>query len=306
MNKSVLGILGLVGVALVAGCGSSDEDKGAADLGALASAQCAALQRCYPEAVSLYGGAERCPVRVRIVLDSMLLPGMNLDSQWMAGCVSALQSASCEDVVRGVSACEFPAGTLEVGAACVADTQCSTGACHQSSAPPACGACAVPAQLGESCKDKPCAKGLSCSWGGEPSVCVEESPDTPAPKEGEACDSNYGSYCGAFLRCVENVCSPLAAVGESCATEGDCGSGAYCDTTEKVCKAIEVVGEGQACEGPGADCADGLYCKGNAACAPYVEDGGECEASPSTSSGCLFPATCENGVCTLPTPDTCE
>lgn len=308
MKAGVLCGIALLLVGLACACGSDDEATDAPDLGPLASARCEAYQRCSPEVTALMGGVVHCPERVKLSMERKILPGMNLDPSWQAGCVSALNAANC-DQLDELDACETPAGTLEVGAACISDHQCATGACQKSAAPPACGVCAVPVGLGEPCSNAPCAEGLTCSSGGSNvGLCVEvpANPYDP-PKVGDYCDPALVGDCGSALRCRDGKCATPVPLGASCTSARDCVWGGYCDPTATVCKTIELVGEGQSCDPPGVDCSDGFYCKGIAVCAPYVEDGGPCdEGAFPTRTGCMYPALCTSGICTLPTAETCE
>ena len=357
MNRSLLGGLGvaLVSVAFLS-CGSDDEDK--PTLASYAAARCAVMQRCSPEMLPLYGGSSRCVERMSMEMQHSVLPGMVTEGDWLSACISALNSAGCEDLYY-VEECDPPPGTLPPGSACMYGPQCDTGLCSEHTGQ-GCGVCISPGALGEACdQGTPCAEGLKCSYTdhvcvqpaalgepcssaipclqelycsstdnvclqrlalGEPcdvgtpcaegldcsftqQVCVEDS----APgdhKVGDSCSDAYPNSCGTNLRCHNGVCALRVALGGTCSVTSDCVQNTWCDHDKEVCSAIKRVGEGEACDVEGVACADGLWCKNNAVCVAFLEDGAVCEYT--SSAGCLLPAQCQDGVCQIPEPPTCE
>jgi len=286
MNRKLLGSLGLLGVVLAAGCGS-DESGGsggaggvpAGDITSYAQAYCAAQQRCYPD--FQMPDDYDCVGRQKLSFESQLYPGMSVGPAWFGSCAAAINAASCDDYRRGVlPACDMPPGTLPAGSPCVAGGQCETRSCSYN--PSGCGVC-------EACGGAVCEPGAMCVHG----ACVE-MPD----QLGEACVDN----CYGGLLCRDGICVERSAAGEPCSEYNDCGQGLFCVCD--LCIPIEGVGEGEGCDivATGQWCMRGLWCNSKMICERSLDDGSPCVDSDS----CLFPASCENGVCTLPKPETCQ
>jgi len=148
---------------------------------------------------------------------------------------------------------------------------------------------------GESCESQPCDPDLTCAMG----KCVGVQTAALAMK-GEACDAS--KPCASFLRCDNGVCAELVGEGGACAGYGDCNFATSC--VQQVCTAPQVVPDGQPCQSS-LECADVSYCvfQGQSGvCKRLLNDGEDC----SSGGRCMFPASCEQGVCTLPQPDVCK
>lgn len=312
MNKSLLGSLGLLGVVLVAGCGSDDSGgsnsggsaggAGGGDrCGAWAAAQCDFDQRCgggrffdLPKAVC----NERMKLYCDLWLEASPASGAYLECQTVA----FAPGPSCDEAAALYDRCSAVKGTLPLGEPCSASHECESGACKSSTSPPsACGTCVTAAGEGESCAELPCRPIFSC----DSSKLCHEPPKLTDPKKGEPC---YNFDCAAFLRCdhATNLCVELGQEGDPCSTATlECDFSLDC--VNGVCTVPTIVGENAACAW-GARCSEGLTCTqpqpGAQTCKPIVGDGEACDTSDDER--CMYPASCENSVCTVLYNETCQ
>ncbi len=199
-------------------------------------------------------------------------------------CYDTLAAMTCDDSARTArippqSCARIFAGTLEVGASCELDRECTTNRCEP---------IAPPCGIGECCPgtcvdvvlaaiDEPCATTRDCAadtYCGQELVCrplgVEDAPclidaqcdyglvcDTATfpgacvvPGQlGEPCPDARCAEVGA--RCSAGMCVATGLPGDPCTTTADCSSFAECDDATMRCIATPTVGDScrSACAG---------------------------------------------------------
>jgi hypothetical protein len=113
--------------------------------------------------------------------------------------------------------------------------------------------------------------------------------------------------------CSNGTCANGAAAGTSCANGESCDQtkGLICDTPTKTCKELKLANPGETCgfvDGSIVGCGAGGKCNvttgtGAGTCDAPLADGAACKVG---GPGCQTPATCTNGVCTIPDPGACK
>lgn len=209
-----------------------------------------------------YAGAR--PSFMAACRQRMKREGTGYTPQFNDQCAKVFTDTACEDVDTVYKACWEPRGTLERGANCATDDQCTDGFCLLPAGAErgsSCGTCAVPiwARDGIECAGKnnvKCLPGLWCSPSpGGTGKCESFSKPTRA---GSSCRA--GSECADGLGCIGGVCAKATVVGagESCESESTiCAEGLVC--SDKVCKKRGGIGE---------DCLEEFYCVGWTQCSP--------------------------------------
>jgi hypothetical protein len=307
-------------ISLTLACDGSNGDGGDGgddvDIGALADAQLAFINRC----PNLFGQsdflleAEPALDRTNFSRESLLAtleaqaqnPALESDAAAAAACIEVLGEAPCDnlaDVVEDLAVCsDIFQGTRSNGEGCANEDECASELSVCSFADDGqCGVCTaiVLAAEGESCASNDCDDGLFCADRDNGQVCVTY------PGEGDACPD---FECAAGLRCDDNnICSivvePIFELGSSC--ENTCdpfSTGLFCD--DGTCAAIEVVDVGETCV-PGTETP--LWCINQSnvnTCADSDGDGtSTCEALPTVGESCAASfrcdttATCVDGQC---------
>ena len=268
---------------------------------AFAKARCRKLMSCSrlgfdiaegPETACLGRTTRRC-LYDRAPKES----GVSLEA--LAKCTSAIESASCTDVVADtVAACERAPGKIGNGQPCVFDGQCESQFCAREPDEP-CGKCEPGRKEGEDCKLGRCgsADGLRCVEG----KCVK-----PRAK-GDACAST--AECLGNLVCFDGKCSPPSSAGKPCDPAGkdapdcDAAEGLFCEAQSKTCKPLTVSPEGRECGAavPHKRCYSDARCV-DGRCARMIRTGDPCT---KTGPGCSEPAQCIEGRCIIPDVANC-
>lgn len=229
------------------------------------------------------------------------LPGSGFTNDAIAGCIQAMNAATCNEGYNGIPACEI-LGQRTTGMPCDAGEQCATGRCTGTA--DACGSCAPVTPLGSACSlSVECGKGNSCvnkvcaktPGKGEPCfvgcsgnlTCTGGKCADPLPK-GSACTT--GSQCEAQLLCAGGKCGDGFKAGEFCDELGDeCVRGTFCQNS----KCVELLK-------PGAPCMEGgPYCSTLCElgkCKVFLGYGEACKPSDTCNYG-----DCVDGKCTLVT-----
>ncbi|MHB8417808.1 MAG: hypothetical protein ACYDCL_07015 [Myxococcales bacterium] len=297
---------GSSGSSSTGGSTGSGADAGGVEafLQAYASAQCAALARCSPQASYYQAGC----VGQRLSNAGFTWVTANLaadvdaghiafDQAAFAACLALLASEPCDEQPWARYTCLQAAsvGQLPGGAACWDGLECDAGICWQGASATACpGTCVDFAGPGQTC--------------GSIVVC---SPSSGAP----ACLVSDGGV---------EVCSPLpdagpgAAAGGPCTWAGQCAAGLYCEFSGRAGACAAPATDGGSC-GPSdfeSSCEVGLVCAGSSTddwgvatlgtCQPPSDVGGPCtpvgDGGPviQGTTGCLTGLACVLGQCQLP------
>jgi len=204
--------------------------------------------------------------------------------------------------------CSVPYGSLcldqgrgKVGAPCVWDDGCESGACDYgfdpvTGDPAACGTCQL-----EPCGGA-CPSGQECILSDDAgAICgTVAGPGDPCTRP-DNCTGFY--YCAA-----DGTCAPDAELGDPCG-EGSppcAGGNLYCDGTQH-CSVIMAAPYGAACGIVGSDtyvCAGSGTCDPTSGeCLPPAPDGDVCDDSQGL--GCLPPARCILNHCVFPSFALC-
>jgi hypothetical protein len=290
----------------------------------LARLRCARFSSCSPrfffeefgdDAFCRQDLAARCKVRA-----SSKASGATVDA--LRACAHDVAHSTCDELRRDVRrVCDWPAGTIAEGDACVFDEECTTGWCEPSHDaafnPFPCGRCRVPKKEGEACDFYDCAPGLQCG--------VKQHCERPV--DNGACADDSG--CVSWKSCIGNVCVDDAHLGERCDTDGNAPR---CNPWESLrcnerhadgtwsCVAATFVKEGESC---GWDRNTKLECPGTTwcryppsspsapldvnrlgTCVAYLAIGASC-ADEADRFGCATPAMCIDGKCGVPSLDVC-
>jgi hypothetical protein len=295
-RRSLVGLgLGL-GLALIA-CSSSSGGVAATPESAcddFVSALCNKLQECTPNAIAIaYKDANDCIARQKPqCVKAVNAPSTGATPSVVSDCAGAYRAATCDDFFAQPQACRTPAGALADGAPCGEAAQCTGRRCNKPTGS-ICGACAPRVPAGGDCKStSDCEDTLICG----PTKCVVPS------KAGEACGGT--APCAAPLLCSKGTCGAGVGAGESCADGEACKSGLACEPSSKVCQELSFAKPGEACglvSGSIVGCAGGAVCKDT--CVAPAADGASCSAG---GAPCQAPASCLNGVCTIPDPGSCK
>jgi len=297
---------GILGVVLAACSGTTASVSLGQAAGDVATAVCNKLNSCAALVVNAdYGDVATCITRETLAYKNTLsAPSTGWSPASLDACAQAVPGASCVDLLGHnlPAACQTPAGHLAAGAACADNAQCQSAYCNIASG--SCGACSAAPTAGGACTgDAQCPQGEICSSVG---ACV-----TPAAA-GSTCSSTQP--CQATLVCKNGACTESDAAGASCTlitgTFGSCNDLANLFCNGSVCTSLTFAAAGQAC---GA-MLTGLAVTGFAVCSAsgqcvdsvchaFAADGAACSA---TGAKCMPPASCQNGVCTMPDSTSCQ
>lgn len=307
------------GATSIAACSNGPPSAGQA-CADLAKAQCAQIAECDPvEMEGTWGNdsslcasqlAGQCSAQ-NSYAGSGVTPGS------VESCASAVRGSSCAQYGRPLSACLTPAGTLHNGAACTFAAQCSGGECYGGGSgfgstcgtctqapPPPAGACRVDSD----CPQGQICEGASASAGGQ---CYK------AVAAGGTCGQVGATYspCQPGLVCsldstgAAGTCIAPPGEGQPCSVyaSNTCAAGLLCGAG--TCQKPTFVPLGGSCSpaagGPVPICAGG-NCIGGM-CVAFATAGSPCGtggvgSGAPLSASCAYGLSCENGVCTQPTP----
>ena len=233
---------------LLGGCGGGSDDSAPAVAiselpDKLASHACYALDRCFQASgLDLFAGSD-CETELVTELhegDFALLQQavddgrVHYDGTKVDACMSAIEKAGCEFLVRRLSALcpDVIKGSVELGGDCTISAECGKDAfCKTDAACPGtctsllaegksctdddecqdrleCGstsdACVAPGEEGDACggsDDPPCAPWLLCRQGDSGGSCAQLT-DVFAAADGEACDATQQQFCNKGLTCA--------------------------------------------------------------------------------------------------------
>lgn len=264
---------------------------------------CEKLNACAPAGLQIaYGDLATCTARLKLdCIDGAKAPNTGLTFASAQSCISALATASCEDLLyRNIAACDFK-GTRANGMGCGTDDQCQTGRCAKTAA--VCGVCAALVKAGNKCgEDEDCEAGLVCS---DDDVCVLPAAPGGACTDTQPCQLGY--YC-ANNKCVAQASAP----GADCDNDEGCDftKGLFCRTELGKCQNLGFAKSGDTCgfiSGSFAVCSAGATCSLSegqlqGVCAAAAKDGEPC----SDTTPCLEPARCVGGRCQLNNSSTCN
>jgi hypothetical protein len=256
---------------------------------ALATANCAKLESCSSVLLQVrYGSVETCQTRFsESCATGLEAPSTGNNSNRVEACVQAYSAWSCADYLGTVtpSACAQVSGALPNGAPCAFPAQCSTGFCGVSPNT-ACGTCATPPKIGDSCADlTSCGPGLVCFQGSK--VCGTFA------TLGDTCSDD--APCAAHLSCI-GASSAKGTLGKCQASVAV--AGAACDPTLLT--------------GPGCDYDRSLTCNSQSReCAPLTISpaAGPCDSNNHQFAACAASGTCSTtqvdatGVCVAAAAD---
>jgi hypothetical protein len=300
--------VGCGGVTPVTPDGGADAPVLTADEGCMqvAAALCGALDSCAALALKvLYGDKDTCVARAKLSCTTdQSVQGIGRMPSDLAGCATALGTASCSDLLAGTfpSVCTAKPGTVASGMPCGSDLQCASSYCNKTDA---CGVCGPRQPAGKDCTvDAGCAAGL---------VCANLKCVAPAGPGG---DCNLPSQpCRSDLYCPTKSgsakCAAKLGAGGSCAdTDQACDlvKGTFCNPLTHTCELLNVAKGGEGCGlaskticvGFIAPCSG--FLTGGGVCANPAEDGAACGGKDV----CIPPATCVNKVCRLPSAPDCH
>jgi hypothetical protein len=248
---------------------------------------CNMLARCLAQTFRVFTDMADCVQRIVLgctIEHAADPPGLN--PSWLVACAHAREAGGCDSLLMDPPACVPPPGNLPTGATCRTDSQCQGRYCDRANSGP-CGTCAERGAAGAECHLwNYCEPGLICGN----SRCV-----TPV-NIGEACPNGFGCL-PVTQACVDGRCAVAPREGEHCSSSCDSSKPLSC--VGGIC-AVNPVASGELCNMPG-DCPPGNVCVPEPPvrrCTPLREDGQPCGTGYSF---CRHPATCVDGVCTLPT-----
>jgi hypothetical protein len=319
------GLLAASAITLAACSGSSTSSSVTADqaAGNAAGALCQKYDSCSAFFVQIaYGDVDACTAALKTTLASALAAsGTGATPTQVAACATAVGTASCDQVLSHdlPSPCQPVAGQLAAGAACGDSSQCQSAYCHKGSGS-TCGACAGAPSPGVACgADDDCPAG---------NVCTKQSTCAPPGAAGASCDP-VQRPCKATLACKSGTCANPDPAGAPCTrtTTGatstdtcDALAGLYCNA-QGTCAKIGLAAAGQACllvNGSLAACSANGTCNvptmlsTSGTCLGAAAPGASCTAKGTgisyavKSPDCAPPATCDNGVCTIPDAARCH
>jgi hypothetical protein len=312
------------GLALACSSSSSGTSLTAAQAcGDEASAVCNKVSSCYPlffqylfadMATCTNGFSGNCT-------GALSASGTSSTPSSIEACAQAVNGLACADALSALAdndlppACQPAPGALADGAACGDSAQCAHQYCKIGKNA-TCGACSSRAAAGAPCTtNNDCEYGLVCPLptGVTTGTCI-----TPVAA-GAKCDPAHS--CAGENICSAGTCAAPGKPGDTCdfATQGlfcDAEQLVVCLPIQNTCVQGTVAQAGQGCGLTGANtvavCAGGgenqptsdCTTSANGTCQAQVPNGGSC--TPGAPQGCIYPAVCENGVCTLPNAGSCH
>jgi hypothetical protein len=293
--------------------GSTSPQQACADY---AQVYCTRVNDCAPTFLQLgFGDVPTCESRLQINCPlTFQAPGTGLTPDIAEKCIGALPQTSCPDTLgRNLpSECSPVAGSLQNGAACGDDDQCTGKYCNLGSNH-VCGACSTKAAAGAACNtDSDCSQGLACAQG----TCAAYA------QAGAACSDKQP--CNPTLTCNAGACVTPSGAGAACTpgtdlTKSGCDflHGSFCNPSTKKCQQVATATAGQPCgfvngivDGSLTICTGGATCFGitllnpKSTCTAAAADGASCDATKGIN--CQAPAICVSGVCKLKDPTSCK
>ncbi len=273
--------------------------------GELALKYCDRISSCLPHVFKLlFPPNVICANRMRLQCmadatapDARIMPG-----QTFACARNTIPNVLCVDLGRSWDFC-LGAGTRAFQKTCGSSAQCATGYCRFPAT--GCGQCSTRAAAGNRCiRAEDCDKGLAC----HNNVCA-----APAGPNEKCLDRP----CGPNLACVEGQCRQARRLGEDCRLNEECDGnmGLYCRrpnaTADRgICHQVSYAKPADACGVmpetvavcSGGDCVKNAT--GAEACLGFAGDGLAC-GDRAGGRKCQLPASCQGGICSLPTPAAC-
>lgn len=288
-----------LGSLLSSGCGSGSGESLEQACSDFEHAEATRESTCY--GVAPFGNEDVLLARATqtCVLD-LAAAGSRVSASYLVDC-TAMVNKMC-----GAYQCaNYPPGDRQMGAPCLTSFQCASLWCSGTVVTGAagavvpdalqCGTCAARLAEGAACAATPdaCDLGLSCfngtcrTLGAGGDACVHWG-DCALPN---VCKSN--GYCG-----------PVLGQGQSCQGSADCTTDVGCDTVTKLCVPLVFGQPGDPCDGDVHRCEAGRCDSTTETCPAVIPDGMPCD--PNDPSGvCDDYAFCFEGLCQIPTPDTC-
>jgi hypothetical protein len=234
-------------------------------------------------------------------------PRTTYDAAAAGACLSAVQTTleSCinfDDSSTGVACAHIFVGSVPLGGACLADSDCAAdGSCASDPNDPTSAVCVpahnetVHAKAGEAC-------GSSCVQLKDSVTECTSGPIAAGGSTGGSAPATSSCYAedGLFCSSQTQVCETLVPIGEACADRG-CVPGSFCDLG----KCMAQLDSGP-CTGSTEACSAKSYCDGTSRqCLPRLADGSPCEISEECSSDeCSETADPNKRVCGPPTAAT--
>src|SRR5262245_191567 len=220
---------------------------------------------------------------------------------------AARQELMCE------TACTtFPAGRRAPGAPCLSSLQCSTLGCagtfvvgadgKRNPRTRSCGTCAAPLELGQTCNVE-----TDVCQPGEPGLSCFQGSCRTRGGTGSACDRS--DDCAEPLVCTSaGACGAAIGAGEACVTSRECFGEYVCDPTTRVCVNAAYSLPGEACDDDAQRCWIGACDIPDGAttgvCPIVLPDGSACDPDDAAHTCDSF-ATCFQGTCQIPDPNSC-
>ncbi len=274
-SKVAVGLIGVLGLAGITACNSTDPLPFAQFESSAQQARCYADVLCgdFPDQAT-------CLASIQVEPHYYDTLGQDIESGKVV--YDGGKARACFDKVNGLSSCNrlgppviksdptcttIFAGTVAAGGACFFPEECVGGWCQQT--------------------DTSCAPSTQCCSG----TCITIPPPVAS---GSPCPSPPATCASGICVIDPNgtaTCQTPVGLGVSCLGEVPCASGLYCDPATEICKAS--VGAGGACN-PALDseeCDLPENCDTTTSvCTPPLPVGATCD--PSTG-GCVSYATCD-------------
>jgi len=292
---------------VIKGGGGQTMTPATVDCDQVAKTFCGAINKCVSLFVKqAWGDVATCETRVKLsCTDEVAAPDSGYSPSAVAGCIAAVQGASCTALLDNtVVGCQLP-GTRADGLACGFGSQCKSGFCRKAGT---CGVCGARPAAGDACNENgDCVTGLVCNGDNGKKRCV-------APvAAGQTCSATQP--CVSGQSCKVGTCTALAGAGQQCWGEGSCdiAQSLFCNTGPKLCQIAKMAAPGEACgfvDGNLYLCTAGGECRGTSVlnprgvCSSTAADGVACGGAQALS--CFGPATCEQGSCKLPNAAACK
>jgi hypothetical protein len=230
-------------------------------------------------------------------------PGSQVGASYWQDCTWQVTT----DTTCGSYKCpDFAAGTLGIGAPCLAGVQCASLFCGGTNVVGTggkalagtvqCGTCQAPLPAGAPCNGitDACEVGLSCFSG---SCRVQGAGGDPCVVWADCAFPNVCLSTG--------TCGSVLPDGAACGNSGDCASKTGCDVTAKICMPVHYGQGGQPCDGHVNRCESGLCDTATGICPTVLTTGAACKPTDPTQT-CGVDERCFEGTCQIPDPSTCK
>lgn len=287
------GMGGAGGAGGVSGAGGAGGTGGAGGARAAACQEyagtyCSRFKACWPLGLGYnYGTEEKCVERQRLGCEVYNFPDLDWPN---AACITGWRTMGCDEFNSDMTpvACDT-AGPRASGQTCSFGDQCKSGRCVFPDGKD-CGTCED--RVGEG---QPCISNTSCKHG---LVCANNDRCVALGAANAACDTNRP--CMSHLRCAGGTCIPRGTLGAKCTDDEECNIYLGLACVQSACvKLVAAANCAANADGTFNICQSRGVCNSStSSCTPAPADG-----QPCTEDGpdCLFPASCENGKCTVPT-----